>query len=157
MSVPGWTRSIACKRSFSWSSVDLDDGQIETRSSRDDFRPGGIIIRGVQRNTPCSSLPEERICTWQRTERQLPEKVSRVADHPVYLIPVRGQPLAPLLSLSLSIRPSLSPLPLRSTKLKEPREGTGTCLEKFPGNRFPRPSKLSSLGLDFRKWTSPRS
>lgn len=116
-----------------------------------DFRPGGIIIPGwggvAEHRGRGRRLPEERICTWQRTERQLPEKVSRVAGHPSISSPFDSLRVA---LIFVSFHSALSPLPLRSAKLKEPR--VRTCLEKFSRNQ-PR-SENSSLGFGFRKWTS---
>lgn len=119
------------------------NGRLSTRRNNNSGGGGGVAEhRGRGRR-----LPEERICTWQRTERQLPEKVSRVAGHPSISSPFDSLRVA---LIFVSFHSALSPLPLRSAKLKEPR--VRTCLEKFSRNQ-PR-SENSSLGFGFRKWTS---
>lgn len=116
---PGWTRAndrLAYIQSVESSNDVQDRGSIEPG---DDFRPGGIIIRGVQRNTPCSAP-----CVCQKNGFALGREprdnfLRKFLEWPTTHL---SQPLVPLLSLSLSIRPSLSPLPLRS-KLKEEPAG----------------------------------
>lgn len=132
------SRMDACKRSV---ILYPERGELERRPRSRLDRTGGRLSTRRNNNSRRATehtvfsplrLPEERICTWQRTERQLPEKVSRVADHPSI-----STPRAVLIFVSfhsailIALAPSLDEAQRRAGWVPE------RVWKNFPGTDFP--------------------